>query len=102
MIFLMFACQKAEPKNQMNTVDSMSDTACLSDFEFYETSIDPIVQGNCSGCHNAQGPASGTRFVLNQYLDDRYDTLFELAQIRRWMRVLIAPKPPIRVLAATG
>ena len=93
MIFLMFACQKAEPKNQTNTVDSMSDTACLSDFEFYETSIDPIVQGNCSGCHNAQGPASGTRFVLNQNLDDRYDTLFELAQIQSDEGFLLLQKP---------
>ena len=40
------------------------DGDCVEDIEFFRDQAASFLEGNCYGCHNAQGVASSTRHVL--------------------------------------
>lgn len=49
---------------------------CPDDLTFFETNIwNPIITVQCLGCHNASGPASGTRMVFFEPSQANYLTL---------------------------
>ena len=56
-LLFLAACGTPEP----------ADPDCVTDAQYFETHAAPLLEQRCYGCHNEEGPASSTRYVLEPF-----------------------------------
>lgn len=67
VLFWVAACGAPEPAVEEQPPGTAT---CVDDTAFWSTSVLPLLQAECQGCHSPQGPAKATRYVLDGS-DDR-------------------------------
>ena len=96
MIFFLLACGSTDSKPNSSNADnspSSETLECLTDLEYFQSEIEPLVQGQCSGCHSSQGAANATQLVLELDSSADYATLSSLARVEYEGHYLLLLKP---------
>ena len=88
--------------------DSAAETACLSDLTYFQQSVSgPITEKKCFACHNAQGSARNSKFVLlppgqTDYLRLNFEKLKDIASYERDGVSILLLKPTAQVAHGGG